>query len=337
MLDLRLLHQAVTLARFRNYARAAQALHLTQPALSRSIAGMEARLGEKLFNRTQRGVEPTAFGALLLARGQALLEEAAGLEREFTLMRGLAIGELSVGAGAYPAQMSVGRAVGRLVGEHPGLRIEVMSDDVRVIVDRLFSGKIELAVIELSIVSGEPRLASEPLPAHPACFYCRAGHPLAAETAPTIERILQFPYAGTRMPPRVAQAFLALAKAGSIDRDTGDYVPPIRVDSVPMVKDVVLGSDAVAAAPLAFIADDIARGGLVALAARAPWLQTGYGFVHLRGAALSPAVQAFKVAVWQEERRIAADEARADARLATSNASRTERARSRRDRERSLP
>jgi DNA-binding transcriptional LysR family regulator len=186
-------------------------------------------------------------------------------------------------------------------------------------------------------VSGEPRLASEPLPAHPACFYCRAGHPLAAETAPTIERILQFPYAGTRMPPRVAQAFLALAKAGCIDRDTGDYVPPIRVDSVPMVKDVVLASDAVAAAPRAFIADDVARGGLVALAARAPWMQTGYGFVHLRGAALSPAAQAFKVAVWQEERRIAADEARVDARPTTSNASRTERARSRRDRERSLP
>jgi DNA-binding transcriptional LysR family regulator len=337
VLDLRLLHQAVTLARFRNYARAAQALHLTQPALSRSIAGLEARLGERLFNRTQRGVEPTAFGALLLARGQALLEEAAGLEREFTAMRGLDIGELSVGAGAYPAQMSVGRAVGRLVGEHPGLRIEVMSDDVRVIVDALLSGKIALAVIELSVVAGEPRLASEPLPAHPACFYCRAGHPLAAEAAPAIERIMQFPYAGTRMPPRVAQAFLALAKAGSIDRDTGDYVPPIRVDSVPMVKDVVLASDAVATAPLAFIADDVARGRLVALSARAPWMQTGYGFVHLRGATLSPAALAFKEAVWDEERRIAAEEARAAARPPPSSASRSRRANSRQERERSLP
>jgi len=44
MLDLRLLHQALTLARHRNFARAAEALHMTQPALSRSIAGMEAAL-----------------------------------------------------------------------------------------------------------------------------------------------------------------------------------------------------------------------------------------------------------------------------------------------------
>ncbi|HSQ09065.1 MAG TPA: LysR family transcriptional regulator, partial [Burkholderiaceae bacterium] len=45
MLDLRLLHQALTLARHRNFARAADALHVTQPALSRSIAGLETSLG----------------------------------------------------------------------------------------------------------------------------------------------------------------------------------------------------------------------------------------------------------------------------------------------------
>ena len=122
MLDLRLLHQAITLASFRNYARAAQALHLTQPALSRSIAGLEQRLGEKLFNRTSRGVEPTAFGALLLARSQALLDGATNIEREFKLMRGLELGELRVGSGAYPAQMSVGKAIGRMLNRHPRLR-----------------------------------------------------------------------------------------------------------------------------------------------------------------------------------------------------------------------
>ncbi len=71
MLDLKLLHQALILARHRNFARAAEALHLTQPALSRSIAGLEAALGEKLFDRTRQGVEPTSFGRMLLARAGA--------------------------------------------------------------------------------------------------------------------------------------------------------------------------------------------------------------------------------------------------------------------------
>ena len=294
MLDLRLLHQAIILASYRNYARAAQALHLTQPALSRSIAGLEARLGEKLFNRTPRGVVPTAFGELLLVRGRTLLDDSARIEREFNLMRGLEIGELRIGAGAYPAQMSVGRAVGRLTERHPALRVDVMADDLRGIIVALLAGRLDLAVVELSLVAGEPRLVTEKLPAHPGCFYCRAGHPLLAESDPGIARILEFPFVGTRMPPRVAQSFLELARAGSIDRDTGDYLPPIKVDSIRMAKDIVLASDAVAVAPQAFIAEEIAAGRLVVLAARAAWMQTGYGFVALRGVLLSPAAEAFK-------------------------------------------
>jgi DNA-binding transcriptional LysR family regulator len=321
VLDLRLLHQAITLASYRNYARAAQALHLTQPALSRSIAGLEGRLGEKLFNRTPRGVELTAFGELLLSRGRALIDDATSLERELKLMRGLEIGELRVGAGAYPAQMSVGVAVGRLARLHPSLRIEVMADDLRAIVDALLAGRLDLAVIEQSIVAGEARIATESLPPHKGYFYCRAGHPLLAGKGITIERILKYPFVGTRMTPRVAQDFFALAKVGIIDRDTGDYLPPIKVDSIRMAKDVVLASDAVGAAPVAFLAEEIAAGKLVALRPRAAWMRTGYGFAWLRDTALSPAAEAFRQAVWDVEREISAREAGVDAGDAVRTAS----------------
>jgi DNA-binding transcriptional LysR family regulator len=304
VLDLRLLHQAITLASYRNYARAAQALHMSQPALSRSIAGLEAQLGEKLFNRTSRGVEPTAFGEMLLSRAQPLLDGATELERDFSLMRGLEVGQLRVGVGAYPAQMSVGKAIGLLLSRHPNLRIEVMSDDLRAIIDAVLAAKLDLAVIELSLAAGEPRLATEALPRHPAYFYCRAGHPVLAEKDPTIEQILKFPLAGTRMPPRVARDFLELAKAGAIDPDTGDYLPPVKADSIGMVKDVVLTSDAVAVAPIAFIEEEVALRKLVPLRARAAWMQTGYGFVSLQGTTASPAAVAFKDAVRSAEDEI---------------------------------
>jgi DNA-binding transcriptional LysR family regulator len=313
MLDLRLLHQAITLAGYRNYARAAKALHMTQPALSRSIAGLESALGEKLFNRSSRGVEPTAFGALLLSRGQALLDDASGLEREFKLMRGIEQGALRVGAGAYPAHMSVGKAIGALLHKHPRLRIEVMVDDLRAIIGAVLAGKLDLAVIELSLVTGEPRLATEALPSHPGYFYCRTGHPLLSEKKISVKRILEFPFAGTRMPPRVAEDFLELAQSGTIDRDTGDYVPPIKVDSIRMVKDVVRASDAIGAAPMAFIAEEVAAGRIVALEARAAWMQTAYGFVFPRDVTLSPAAEAFKESVWRVENEIAAQETRARA------------------------
>jgi DNA-binding transcriptional LysR family regulator len=312
VLDLRLLHQAVTLARYRNYARAAQALHMTQPALSRSIAGLETRVGEKLFNRTPRGVEVTAYGEMLLARGRVLLDGAAEVEREFKLMRGLEVGELRVGVGPYPAVMSVGTAIGRLAATHPALHIQVMEEDLRATVDALLVGKLDLAVFELSIVAGETRLATEALPPHRGFFYCRAGHALLSEKDVTIDRILAHPFVGTRIAPRAARDFLALAKIGTIDGDTGDYLPPIKVESIQMAKDIVLAGEAVSMAPIACLAEEIAAGTLAVLGARPAWMQTGYGLVWLRDIPLSPAAEAFRKSIWRVEKEIAAREARSD-------------------------
>lgn len=313
MIDLKLLRQAVALARHRNFARAAEALHVTQPALSRSIAGLETAVGEKLFNRTRQGVEPTAFGELLLARGGALLDRARDLERAIAQMRGLEIGELRIGAGSYPSEVSIGRAIGRLMQRGPRLRVEVETADLRTIVEDLLGRRLDLAVIELSVVDGEARLAVEPLPEHPVYFYCRAGHPLLAEAAPGIEAILQFPFAGPRLPSRVAQSFYELARAGAIDPDTGDYLPPIKTDTLKIAKEVVLASDAIGAATPALIAADVAAGRLTTLSWRAAWLRTRYGVVYRRDHLLSPAAEAFLVELRAVEDEVAEQEQRLSA------------------------
>jgi len=103
MVDLKQLHYAVTLAKHRNFARAAAALDMSQPALSRSISGLEAELGVQLFTRGARGAEPTPFGERFLLRAALLLREAGELEREVRLIQGAETGSLRVGAGPYPA------------------------------------------------------------------------------------------------------------------------------------------------------------------------------------------------------------------------------------------
>jgi DNA-binding transcriptional LysR family regulator len=304
VIDLKLVQQAVTLARYRNYARAAEALHLSQPALSRSIAGLEAALGVRLFHRTRLGIEPTAFGTLLLGRGGALLSDAAELERELQLMQGLDLGELRVAAGPYPAELSVGTAAGRLSVRHPRLRIELRTDDWRSALELVLSARVDLAVCEVSAIEREPRLAVETLEPHPGTFFCRARHPLLAEDAPTIEAILAYPFVGTTLPTRIGQAFYRFAKTGTIDPDTDDYVPLIRVQSVRLIKDVVLASDAVGAAPFALIRDEMNAGSLASLNVKVPWLRTGYGFVYLKERTLSPAAQAFVAEVKAVEAEI---------------------------------
>ena len=78
-----------------------------------------------------------------------------------------------------------------------------------------------------------------------------------------------------------------------LDTETGDYVPPIRVDTMAAVKDVVMQCDAVGAAPLALIAREVRAGQLCVLPLRLDWMRTRYGFVHLRERQLTPAALAF--------------------------------------------
>ena len=68
MIEIRHLHHALALAEHRNFARAAEALHLSQPALTRSIQNLEEKMGLELFERRPKGVDPTDAGQLMLKR-----------------------------------------------------------------------------------------------------------------------------------------------------------------------------------------------------------------------------------------------------------------------------
>ena len=128
-IELRLLRHARALAEHRNYARAARALRLSQPALSRSIRTLEAHVGARLFDRGRSGAEPTDAGRVFLEHAAGVLARAEDMSREMRLLRGLDLGELAVGAGTYPSEMLVATAVARLVRAHPAVRVRVVTDN----------------------------------------------------------------------------------------------------------------------------------------------------------------------------------------------------------------
>src|SRR3954470_16973397 len=81
MLDRRLLY-FLAVAREGSFSRAADVLHVAQPAVSRQVALLEAEVGVRLLDRGAQGVTPTAAGARLLQRGGALAAEATALRDE---------------------------------------------------------------------------------------------------------------------------------------------------------------------------------------------------------------------------------------------------------------
>lgn len=305
--QLYLLRQALALAQHRNFARAAESLGIAQPSLTRGIAALEHSLGVPLFERTRQGAVPTAFGRVLLERGEALLRSHADLRRELKLLADLEEGSLAIGAGPYAAETSVAEAVARTLRAHPRLRIEcTIADPDRVIQDVL-AGHLDLGVARHAGLEHESRLKVEALPALRIYLACRAGHPLTREDRPSLARILEFPLATTRL--RGAQALLARTartiKATDRSRDD-EFVPQVVVNSLGIARLIARGSDAIVPGTAAHLADDLAAGRLVKLDYRAAALETPHGVFYLRDRPLAPAASAFIAtlrAVEEEARR----------------------------------
>ena len=293
MIDLSLLQDAIAVAECGSYVTAAKRLNRTPPTLSRRIMALEASLGVRLFDRGRAGAVPTPFGRLLLDRSGRLIADVADLERGIAQMRGIEAGTLMVGVGVYPAYLTMGTTVGRLIRKYPGLRVVVRSGDWRDSVAEVLAGSIDLAVAELSGLPEASRLAIEPLPQHRAVLFCRADHPLLAEHRLTFERAFEFPFAGTRLPPRIGEPLAGLCRGATLDPLTGDFLPPIEINTLRMAMEAVAASDAIGIATPAALADRLATGQLAILPIRSPWMHTNYGFVHLKDRTQSPAALAF--------------------------------------------
>lgn len=292
-LDLRQLRYVLALDKHRNFARAAKAVGLTQPALSRSLQGVEKSLGVRLFDRDRSRVEPTPIGERLVEHARLLLTQARNIEQDLRQMAGLEVGLLRVGAGTYPADISVGAAIGRLVRRHPGLMADLTVGDWPELVRKVRAGELDLVVADTEVASHDERLSVEPLPRHQGRLFCRAGHPLLERATLTLEEVRRYPIVAPALPARVS------ALAARDDRElrsnlpAGSVASDIRVGSFPLAKRIVMESDAVGAAVQVQIADAVARGQLVVLDLDLPWLTTKYGIIRLANRTPSPAAEAF--------------------------------------------
>ncbi len=292
-LDVKLLRQMLSLAKHRNFARAAESLHISQPALSRSISNLEQTLGVQLFDRTHGGVVPTAYGRLILERGREIVAKENELQREIRLMQGIEIGELAIGAGPFPLEISVGQSVGRLIASHPTLQVRVEAASPLEIGSRVIGGSYDLAVADIRAWLDEPRLQIEPLPLHVVIFCVRPQHPLAGQRALAMRDLLAYPLVGTTYPPAIAAVMSEVPGAGHIDRDTGHFLPAITVDSLSLARQITAVSDAVYPVPACIAESAIRAGELAVLDCHPPWAHSNYGFISKKDRTLSAAAKKF--------------------------------------------
>jgi len=303
--DLRQLRHAHTVATHRSFARAAKALSITQPALSRSIQMLEARLGTRLFDRNRTGVELTDAGRLLLEQASALLTLAEDLARKTAGLRNTGNGYLTIGAGPYPTAMLLGNALASLANEVPTARVHVIDTDWSESIEMVRRHELAFVIAETSTVIDDPGFSVTMLARHQAYFVVRAAHPLTKLAAPEVEEILTHPLALTdRLPPRVLDHLIEASRRKR-SGTSAPREPSFACSSLEVLKRLVAQSDVVAPFTVPLVRDDIAAGRLIALPSPPDWLHLEYGIIQPANTKLSSLAEALVHHLKIEDRRLA--------------------------------
>lgn len=293
MIDYRQLHHALALAEHGNFVRAADALHITQPTLTRSIQGLEADLGVRLFDRGARGVELTEVGRVALDAAQKVAIAMRDLKRNVALAKGLELGAMTIGVGPFAGSALVGPVIGQVALRYPGLSLKVIVSPWQELATRLRNRDVDLIIGEAKALENQDDLTTTWLQKRKPYLICKAGHPLAAERSVTFEQALTYPTAGPALSTDMLAAVnnsLSSAKQAALRLQA---FPKIQCESWAILKDIMANSDAVSLMLPFMVADELMRRELVAVPFSDLNIPLQFGITHIRDRTSSAPALAF--------------------------------------------
>ena len=168
----------VQVAKERSFSQAAEALFLTQPAVSKRIAGLEADLGAPLFDRVGRQVFLTEAGRHLLPRAEQILAGLADIQRELSNLSGQVTGPMAMGTSHHIGLHRLPPVLRRYTDLYPQVELDIRFMSSERISQAVVQGELELGVITLPLQPVEP-LQIRPVWPDPLCFVVAEDHPLA--------------------------------------------------------------------------------------------------------------------------------------------------------------
>lgn len=256
-LNLHLLRLFATVARLGSFSRAAEALHISQPAVSKGVREFEAQIGSRLLERGPGGLRLTQAGSVLVAHAQIVFAAERAAEADLAALRGLQAGILAVGASTTIATYLLPPVLGAFHRAHPGIEVRLAIGNTQDIVDRLLARDLDIALVEGPVhadgITWRPWRPDELfLVAAPTHRFARAEGPVPA--ALLAEEIVCVREAGSGTREVVATA---LAAAGIVPRRM------IEIGSTEAIKQVVAAGLGVAIVSATAASDQIALGRLV--------------------------------------------------------------------------
>jgi LysR family pca operon transcriptional activator len=260
-LKLRHLNCLVAIAEHGSFVRAADALSITQPAVSKTIAELQNILGQQLVERTRKGIELTSAGRVLVRyAGSSLRTIREGLD-SVARTRTTDAPVILIGALPNVASTVLPQALLRFASGMPHARVRVRTGSNAQLIAALRQGELDIVIGRLAEPSDMQGLSFEHLYTEALVFTVRPGHPLAGRQrlarAVLLEHRLVLPDAGTRVREAADRFFLS----------SGLGLPEDVIETIDVSfgRSYVLQSDAVWCTPLGVAESDLQQAALVRL------------------------------------------------------------------------
>lgn len=189
-MELRHLRYFVTVAQELHFGRAAEKLHIAQPALSIQIKTLEEQLGGSLFQRTSRSVALTEAGERVLKEAKQTLYFAERTEKIAKLAFAGDIGRLSI---AYSGSVTYSGLLGLLIQSFrqlkPDIELKLIEMDPFTQLQQLQQGEIDLGLLSTFSLNIPDHIQTYDLASWPPCVALPATHPLAHQDELTMEQL----------------------------------------------------------------------------------------------------------------------------------------------------
>lgn len=186
-MEMHQLRYVVAAAHTRNFSRAAEQCHVSQPSLSQQIQKLEEELGERLFDRLQRAVRLTPAGEAFLPRAQRILDEVNAAKREAADAGTLVRGRLTLGVLPTIAPYLLPGLLTEFARRFPGVDV-VLHEDVTARLLRLaLRGELDLALTSLPIT--DARFEVRELFSEELLLALPAGHPRLQGASPSLAHL----------------------------------------------------------------------------------------------------------------------------------------------------
>ncbi|RZT35470.1 LysR family transcriptional regulator [Cupriavidus agavae] len=256
-MNLKQLETVALVAELGSLSRAARALGIAQSLVSRTVANLESEWGDRLFERTGRGMVLSEFGKRIFPEIELLLAQSTRLHDEIRNAAGVPAGTVRIGVLPSMTRRLIPTLFADLRKTAPGVRLRVIEGFSGQLDEQLDAGHLDLAVINR--YGPSPRQNEDVLATVANYLIGKAGHPIANQPAVDFKCLAGIPLV---LPPAPNGLRLILDQHARQQGVTLDVA--LEVESLNAMKEVALSGHALIILPQLAVDDEVSAGRLVA-------------------------------------------------------------------------